>query len=393
MRTTEVKPLFNYYLIASANSIAATLFLYCSYFWARQEFGYSDAENLAMGAAQGLTAIVTARYGGRLGDRIGYTRLIMSALPLLPLALIAGSLFHFRALPIVLSSVYIGLISSTWPSVEASAMHAPSKLSMPKRLGIYNVTWSFSGASGYFLGGVIFARDPRGILWIPALLHLALWGWLAAQRNSTPSHHSSAMEVAHEGRQVSPERKKVFLHTAWFANAAAYFLATSFLALAPQLGERFGLPASHAIWLACSLLFARGIAFVVFWSWSGWHYRMRWSHAALWLAPLCMIGIYFSGWIPLVVACFVCFGLASGLTYFTSIYYSLDYGESKGEHGGLHESILAYGILLGPLVGAIGARVFGGTVGAQWTLIVTCLLMTGVGAAVVSRPRENHGSR
>ena len=94
--------------------------------------------------------------------------------------------------------------------------------------------------------------------------------------------------------------------------------------------------------------------------------------------------IFFAPWISMVVAAFLLFGLATGLTYYTSIYYSLDFGKNKGEHGGLHEAVLGLGILFGPLVGAWGSKLFGGTVGGQITIVAASLAIS-AGSLLIPR--------
>ena len=37
------------------------------------------------------------------------------------------------------------------------------------------------------------------------------------------------------------------------------------------------------------------------------------------------------------------FGLAIGLIYYSSLFYSMDVGETKGEHGGIHEAAIGAG--------------------------------------------------
>jgi predicted MFS family arabinose efflux permease len=48
----------------------------------------------------------------------------------------------------------------------------------------------------------------------------------------------------------------------------------------------------------------------------------------------------------------VFFGVAAGLIYYSSLFYSMDAGETKGEHGGLHEAAIGAGVFAGPAVGA-----------------------------------------
>jgi MFS family permease len=54
----------------------------------------------------------------------------------------------------------------------------------------------------------------------------------------------------------------------------------------------------------------------------------------------------------LVVGAQVIFGFSIGLIYYSSLFYSMDAGAAKGEHGGLHEAAIGLGIFVGPAVGA-----------------------------------------
>jgi len=39
------------------------------------------------------------------------------------------------------------------------------------------------------------------------------------------------------------------------------------------------------------------------------------------------------------------------LIYYSSLFYSMDVGETKGEHGGIHEAAIGLGNCVGPAVG------------------------------------------
>jgi MFS family permease len=54
----------------------------------------------------------------------------------------------------------------------------------------------------------------------------------------------------------------------------------------------------------------------------------------------------------LIVAQLV-FGGAIGLIYASSLFYSMDAGDMKGEHGGIHEAAIGLGNFGGPAVGAV----------------------------------------
>ena len=52
-------------------------------------------------------------------------------------------------------------------------------------------------------------------------------------------------------------------------------------------------------------------------------------------------------------------GLSSGMTYFSSIFYSLYGFIDKGKRSGIHEAFLGAGTFCGPLVGGLAAYKFG----------------------------------
>ena len=91
--------------------------------------------------------------------------------------------------------------------------------------------------------------------------------------------------------------------------------------------------------------------------------------------------------LPFLFAAQLVFGLATGLLYYASLFYSMDVGETKSEHGGIHEAAIGLGICLGPAVGATAlylapsqphAGVFG----------VTALLLVGLAGLVGLRLRR-----
>jgi hypothetical protein len=75
------------------------------------------------------------------------------------------------------------------------------------------------------------------------------------------------------------------------------------------------------------------------------------------------------------------FGAAIGLIYYSSLFYSMDASEAKGEHGGIHEAAIGVGNCIGPAVGAASL---------QWmpqyansgAIAVSALLLFGLGALV-----------
>ncbi len=104
---------------------------------------------------------------------------------------------------------------------------------------------------------------------------------------------------------------------------------------------------------------------------------MIFSFAALLLAP--------QFWV--VIAAQVVFGLAVGLIYYSSLFYSMDASDTKGEHGGLHEAAIGLGICAGPALGATALTFFPQSPDSG-ALAVTALLVCGLGGLVWLRGRK-----
>ena len=150
----------------------------------------------------------------------------------------------------------------------------------------------------------------------------------------------------------SADKAKRFLAMAWVANPFAYIGINTLIAVIPGVARKLELSAMMAGFCCSTWCFARLLAFITLWRWSGWHYRFRW----LLVAYLALIGSFITillvpNLVVLVLAQLL-FGAAVGLLYYSSLFYSMDNSETKGEHGGFHEAVIGLGNFAGPAVGA-----------------------------------------
>jgi MFS family permease len=177
------------------------------------------------------------------------------------------------------------------------------------------------------------------------------------------------------------------MHAAWLGNALTFIMIAVMLPLLPALSDRIGKSPSLTIILACTYYLTRSMSFYVVGRWERWHYHRGWSITAFLITPLAFAGIMLSTSLPLILLSLAIFGASLGLTYSSSIYYSLDYGTNKGEQSGLHEAIIGIGNLLGPLVGLAGIYWIGDPHGA--TLATLAVVATGTAVAILLLPRNN----
>jgi predicted MFS family arabinose efflux permease len=264
-----------------------------------------------------------------------------------------------------------------------------------RMVGIYNCTWAGSSAVAYFTGGKLYDALGRGaIFWIPAGLFFAqflLLLWLekhhSAMLAATPPppkeiHHTP--EAAALNQPVSPQ---AFLKMAWLANPFAYVAINTVVAVMPGIAQKLALSPTR-VGLFCSVwFFGRFTAFVLLWKWQGWHYRFRWLLGSFLLLMGSFLAMLLADELWIVVLAQVFFGLATGLIYYSSLFYSMDVSETKGEHGGLHEAFLGAGIFLGPATGATALYLAPRNPDAG-TWAVSALLVCGLGGLVWLRARK-----
>ena len=72
------------------------------------------------------------------------------------------------------------------------------------------------------------------------------------------------------------------------------------------------------------------------------------------------------------------FGLAAGVIYYSSLFYSLDVGTAKAEHSGLHEAAIGLGICAGPALGAVSLQLLPAVPHAAAVAVTTLLMAGGV---------------
>ncbi len=170
----------------------------------------------------------------------------------------------------------------------------------------------------------------------------------------------------------------MFLRLAWLANPFAYIAINTIVAVVPGVARRLDL-STMAAGFCCSVwCFARLGAFFALWHWNGWHYRFRW----LLMAYVALIGtfaaILMAPNLTVLILAQMIFGSVAGLIYYSSLFYSMDLGDTKGEHGGIHEAAIGLGNFAGPAVGAASLYLL-----PQYTnsgaLAVSGLLLLGLG--------------
>lgn len=348
------------------NAISTTWYFYFIFFFLEQRFAFDKKKNLLWAAAVGAVFSVSAIFGGKVGQRIGYFRALALGFAAMAGSLFVGSVARSESTHLVILLIAAAGMCFTWPNLEASIAEGETPESLQRQLGIYNLVWSGGQAAAYFSGGsLIEYAGPRSIFFWPAILmvgQLFLTWRLAAQSHrerqvTDVSSRSTRPLSSKRERRRSPVPPATFMKMAWIANPFSYVAVNTAVPLIPFLAGRLHLTATAA-GIICSIwIFARTLAFGVLWKWDGWRYRYRFLAGAYVAMVIGFMGIVLAESLGVLVSAQLLFGVSLGLIYYSSLYYSMDVGDTKGEHGGLHEGTIGIGIFAGPAI-AVGALQF-----------------------------------
>jgi len=353
-----------YFILEGLNSFSTVYYSYYLYFFMQKAFGFGNKANLTLAALNGLICMFAAWWGGKFAQRFGYFTALKLGFALMAAALGAGSQAASVSGQVLCMAGFVIGMCFTWPTLEALVSEGETPAGLQRMIGLYNVVWAGTGALAYFIGGAMLDKlGLKSLFYVPAVLQLSQLGltfWLEAKAQhagvagiggKTPGLPANASALAEPNRRPIAKAKK-FLRLAWLANPFAYIAVNTVIAVIPGVAKKMELSTTLAGFCCSVWCFSRVGAFLGLWFWDGWHYRFRW----LLMAYVTLVSMFalllMAPNLGVLVAAQILFGLALGLIYYSSLFYSMDIGEAKGEHGGIHEAAIGLGNFAGPAVGA-----------------------------------------
>ncbi len=382
-----------YFTLAGLNTLATSYYFNYLFFFLRDHFGFGNRGNLGVTALSGFIYIFAAWQCGKFAAKSGRTLSLKIGFAGLCAVMIGAALMaHSLVGQLAFVSLYNVVLLLTWPALEALVSERESQAGVQKMVGIYNCTWAGSAAFAYFTGGKLYdALGVGAVFWLPAgifFCEFLFLLWLERHHDNvlaaTPAPAKELLHVPESAAFTQPVGPKSFLKMAWLANPFAYVAINTLIAVMPGVAKTLALSPTQT-GLFCSVwFFGRFGAFAALWKWHGWHYRFRWLLGAFLLLIASLTTILLAQQLWLVIVAQVFFGLATGLIYYSSLFYSMDVGEASSEHGGLHEAFIGMGIFLGPATGAVALTLAPQSANAG-TWAVSTLLTIGLGVLVWMR--------
>ena len=342
------------YTVEGINSFAVVIYFNYLYFFFRDQFGFDDRQNLELAAFIGVIYVFASLWAGKFAQRCGYFMALKIGFGVMALGLAVGSQLHTVAGAIAAACVVNVGMCCIWPTLEALVSEGANAA---RAVGIYNITWAVNNAVAFFIGGMLIQKfGYQTIFYLPLafmLLQFALVFWLEKIRAVETAPETGNDFSAREANQASPAVAKNFRRMAWLANPIAYIAINTLIAVLPGIAAKFQLSTSLAGFVCSLWCFARVVAFVTLWRWTGWHYKFPWLAGAFALLIISFTTILVAHTLAVVLVAQVFFGAGIGLIYYSSLFYAMDAHDSSSEHGGIHEAAIGVGNSVGPAVGAL----------------------------------------
>ena len=294
---------------------------------------------------------------GKLSDRVGLddrTRAFPFTVIGCIILLFSATFFPFSSsfahIFILMGLTGIGM-AMFWSPLEVWITKTSDDLL--KSLSLFNVFWCAGISVGSLISGILFQ-----INWHFPFLFIGIF-YLAAIFFLYRCPRVSSTQIFHNVEDGKEKRvKDFFLHIGWIANFIAWFGIGILRYLFPKLAVTLGITPFMIGVLMFLLGATQSLIFYIMGHTSGWQHRLNF----LILMQLVMCGgfliLCFSSSLFLFFPAFILFGAGVGVSYFSSLYYSLESKYEKGERSGIHELIVGAGGLVGPLLGGIAAQHF-----------------------------------
>ena len=347
-------------MLEGTNAFAASYYFNYLMFLLQQDHGFSNLDNLALGAVHGFLYVGASWFAGRFGQRHGYFTSLRIGFGGMGAGVALGWLLPGTTGQILALLVWSVAMCFTWPMLEALASEREPNHRLPHRIGLYNVIWAATAGLAYFIGGTLFQHlGKTSLYWLPLIIHALQWmslGWLERRHAQSVSATHLSAPTSPQGHPI-PQREiritRVFQKLAWMGNPFAYMAMNTVIAVVPSIAERAGLGIEEGGRLMSAWFIVRTLTFAVLWAWHGWHYRVGWFLGSFLLLIVGFITVMTTHHLWMLVAAQIAFGWGTGLIYYSSLFYAMDGSDTHGEHGGIHEAFIGLGMGSGPAISAL----------------------------------------
>ena len=291
-----------------------------------------------------------------------------------------------------------------WPALEAYLSDGVGPTKLRKRIGWFNLSWSSADMLGAFLGGGLYGlavwlgqrwgdvdlQGSCGFLTGAIAMCIVVIALLRLHAKASWDSEPDARDglVPKSPGRGGHASLTVFWIIALISNGTGLALRGTLVNVFPDFGKDI-LKYSPIEWgiLLGSAYLARTLAFVYWQRRHAWEYRASYFFAVQALLPLASVILIFNSNYWVFLAAFMLTGVGLSLTYFASIFYSMDSADSHQHRSGIHEAVGGVGLAL-PLASGVLASATGSPRAPYVFLFILLTLAMGVQAVMFLRSRR-----
>jgi len=380
-------------MMAFMESMAAVLVGRGLFFYTQNRLGFTDGENLGLAVSASAIYVIAAMVSHRVAKRFSERRLMA--------ATVAGQILSYATLiaspgsvTIVVANAALGLCNGMkWPVLESYFTAGRTPAATARAVGRFSLSWVTAAPVGLLAAGPLIDWNVWS-LFAAAVLVNSVTLILMRRLERRPVH--LADDHPDRPTEAGLARCRALLASSRCSMVTNCSLMAILGALMPRVFADLGLSVPAATALAALMELVRGATFLGLHRYTFWHDRRGPLVAIVAALPAGFVLVLLGHGVATVVAGEVIFGMAAGMTYYASLYYSMVVENASVEGGGVHEGLIGMGGVVGPVSGMAGPPATG--------LGPTAGVVAGVGPLVAAssagalwflakaRPREARGT-
>lgn len=245
-----------------------------------------------------------------------------------------------------------------WPSFETLLHHADPAQTQA-RTGLFNTGWTLGLVAGSAAGGYLYhAAGVREAFALVGAASLLTAVYLRHRLNEMPLRPPipavSAPARLPAGQPTG--RRDCLLLIGWTSNFAMFTATAAVSTLLPMLDRSMAISDGETGLLLATITLAQGAAFLLVSQTARWRDRFQPLWGALMMGGMGLMMMAWGRSAAALAVALAILGIARGVTYAISLFYALDSGHDGGRKTALHESIIATGMVLGPIIAGGAAQ-------------------------------------
>lgn len=351
---------------------AADCFNYCAIlgeiFIAEKVLNATVLQLAVLGSLYALAYTITCPLSGYLADRVNKRWLCLLSVGGVAVTFwITPQLTSIWSLCAV-SALRAAFIGFMWPPLMAWMTQTCPGGILSKRLGGYNVSWAVGMSIGYYIAGFLFQNyGGPGPFLFSLIFACCLFVFIAVftPEEACGEDHPHALEAADV---------PFFVRQGMLMVTIGCFIGGLVLYVFPKVAGSAVSEQSQGL-LHAARMGGQVLAFMLFTHMSTWHFKQWPPLVSLACFAVGMVIVALFGSLASYATGFVLIGFAIGVGYSMSIFYTLLLVQNKGMGGGIQETLIGLGNLLGPIYGGLLAWQFSPRVGVMLGILPLILVL------------------